>query len=176
MPRSPSRPSSVIAGLAKEKASPVQVRSIATDATVNPTATLGLEPPTRHARHCVQHTGRRLESGCQAIHKSQHIISAAGGLPVVELPSIHHVCSYEARILFEIWLPTLKGKLFKPVSLVMPHFSRVRHHTTGRRRTVLLLLARAKRALRFRHTCQKQSWNFGMGYTAKKVLVFALSR
>ena len=119
-------------------------------------------------------------SALQAIHKSQHIISAARGLPVVELPGIHDVCSYEARSLGEIWLPTLKGKLkgklFKPVSLVMPHFSRVRHHTTGRRRTVLLLLARAKRALRFRHTCQKQSWNFGMGYTAKKVLVFALSQ
>ncbi len=47
----------------------------------------------------------------QAVHKSQHIIGAARGLAVVELPSIHHVCSYEARILSEIWLPTLKGKL-----------------------------------------------------------------
>ena len=66
-------------------------------------------------------------------------------------------------MLCEIWLPTLKGKLkgklneklFKSVSLFMPHFSLVHYHTTGRRRTVLLLFARVNRALRFRHTCRK---------------------
>jgi hypothetical protein len=71
-------------------------------------------------------------------------------------------------------IPTLKGKLFKPASLVIPHFSRVRHHTTGRRFIVLLLFTRANRALRFWRTCRKTVVELGNGLHVQKVPVFAL--